>query len=340
MTNIEEPNPIPVQVTLPLVEYTSRAYLLNNRQITRRLSRTLETNPVIRTQIAELGGLDRALTSTPEDPIAAEYSQRFLNLQTGLDLHQFLGNNDGPIPEVQEMASLISNSNKVITDVKSELEGCCQEIKSKLESLDSKIDNKFRLLNKKLESLTKIIIDQTAEEVANRVVGESYYRYCATTTFMPTLILVFKEETENKNPRRSQLKFKLNKNSEDITEEDIKKLKTSFLEVTDHSFDYGTLRCNYVSENKSFKNVLYTKTKKDAELLLKFIYPLLGHHFDEKNLSFTEGRNRAIFNRRKTPLDGVKPFSQDYSRNFKVILYRVVLQVNNLERPVLIYKNY
>ena len=192
--------------------------------------------------------------------------------------------------------------------VKSELEGCCEEI-----------------------------IDKTAEEVANRVVGESFYRYCTTTTFMLTLILVFKEETENKNPRRSQLKFKL---------------KKTFLEITDRSFNYGTLRCTYVSEDKNLKNVLYTKTKKDAKLLLQFIYPLIGHTFDaslrddriedadEKNLSFTESRNRAIFNRRKKPLDGIKPFSQDYSRFFKVNLYRVVLQVNNLEKPVLIYKNY
>lgn len=340
MSNSEEENPVPTQVTVPFLEYESRAYLLNNQRITRRLSRTLERNPILRAQIAGLGGLERALTSTPEDPIAAEYSQRFLNLQTGLDLHQFLGQNDGPIPEVQEMASLINNSNNVITAVQSELEGCCEEIKTKLDNLDSKIEDKFKTLNKKLEDLAKEIIDKTAEEVSNRVVGESFYRYCATTTFMPTLILVFKEETENKNPRRSQLKFKLNKNSEDITEEDIKKLKKTFLEITDRSFNYGTLRCNYVSEDKTFKNVVYTKTKEDAERLLNFIYPLVGHTFNENNLSFTEGRNRAIFNRRKKPLDGIKPFSQDYSRDFKVNLYRVVLQVNNLERPVLIYKNY
>lgn len=51
----------------------------------------------------------------------------------------------------------------------------------------------------------------------------------ATTTFMPTLILVFKEETLEKYSGRTQLKCKINKLSEEITEQDIKKLKDYFI---------------------------------------------------------------------------------------------------------------
>ena len=113
---------------------------------------------------------------------------------------------------------------------------------------------------------------------------------------MPTLALVFKEPSSVHYPRRSQLKFKLNKGSEEITQDDIEKLKNEFSTHSSYHFNYGPLRSTYVSTDKVFKNIMYTATKEEATSFYQFIYPIVGHTFDKKNLSFTEGLNRAIFN--------------------------------------------
>ena len=102
MQDKESENPIPATITIPLLEYESRAFLLNERRIIDRIERRLLANPILGPQIASIGGLSSALTSTPEDLVALDYSQRFLNFQTALDVNEFFGNSIGPIPTLEE----------------------------------------------------------------------------------------------------------------------------------------------------------------------------------------------------------------------------------------------
>ena len=56
-------------------------------------------------------------------------------------------------------------------------------------------------------------------EVSLQIVGESYYRWDSTSTYFPTLTFLFKEveASQYKSTRRSQIKVRLNKRNEDLT---------------------------------------------------------------------------------------------------------------------------
>lgn len=186
----------------------------------------------------------------------------------------------------------------------------------------------------------KEVIDTICEEIPNRVVGESYFRYNSTSSFYPTMSLVFLEETQNNNPRRAQMRIKIDKTSEQVDQKFIDHIKSTLQSLHDKGFEYGPVRACYVSTDKRFKNTMFVKTKQDAINTLTALYEMVGLPFDENNLSVTEGRNRKSITRRTTSLDGVPPFVQNYNEHFRVNLYRVVIQVNGLARPILIYKNY
>lgn len=205
---------------------------------------------------------------------------------------------------------------------------------------DAALDTARKDAVKYADQTKKDVIKEVCEEVPNRVVGESYFRYNSTSSFYPTLSLIFLEETENNAPRRAQMRIKIDKTSEEIDQAFIDHIKRTLESEYNKGFEYGAVRACYVSSDKRFKNTMFVKTKQDAVNTLKALYELVGLPFDINNLSVTEGRNRKPITRRTRALAGVQPLVQDYQANFRVNLYRVVIQVNGLEKPVLIYKNY
>jgi hypothetical protein len=339
MQDKESENPIPATVTIPLLEYESRAFLFNERRIIDRIERRLLANPILGPQLASIGGLSSALTSTPEDLVALDYSQRFVNFQTALDINEFFGNSIGAIPTLEELSEELVYIKQGTETLTKNLEDCCATIQSKLDKLEALINKRFELLEAKIDATVPLIVDETSQEVTNRVVGESYYRYCATTSFSPTLILIFLEQGDKKYLRRSQLKFRIINESEKITDQYIVFLKRYFSTFRDFFIDYGPLRTTYVSKNRKYKNILFTKTKEDAEKILKAVYFVTGHKYDERNRSYTEGRNRAVFNRRKTPLGEADIYLENYDTTIPMYLYKVAVLVNPLKKPLLIFQN-
>jgi hypothetical protein len=56
-------------------------------------------------------------------------------------------------------------------------------------------------------------------------VGESYFRFDSVSTYFPTVTFLFKETGTTPYAKRSQLKLKLKKRNEELTDQDVKSLK-------------------------------------------------------------------------------------------------------------------
>ena len=59
--------------------------------------------------------------------------------------------------------------------------------------------------------------------------------------------------------------------------------------------------------------------------------------FEENNLSYTSGPRRVSITRRDGPLAGIPAQYDDYNLVFQVEIDRVVLLVNGIERPIVLF---
>lgn len=243
------------------------------------------------------------------------------------NLHRVLIGDPSDIPAIQ----------KIVNSARDDIKSSVKDVETKFKA---HIDGVVKEFDKKSKEYKDEIIETVCEEIPNRVVGESYYRYNATSQFYPTLVLVFVEKTEKKYPRRSQMKVKIKKETEEITESFITNLKNQFQIIQRKQYKYGALRACYVSSDKTYKNTIFCSGLDQAVHVFQNVYRIVGLDFDQANLSITSGRNRKPVTRRQRPLDGQVPEIQNYNEEFEVSLYRVVLQINGLPKPILIYKNY
>lgn len=165
-------------------------------------------------------------------------------------------------------------------------------------------------LKKKLKKFTL----EVATEVSLLIVGESYF---------PTLIFVFNEILSAVTPRRSQIKTRFKKRSDEITPEDLEILKTRLLNWT---YTYVACRANYVSSDKHWRTTVYAEN----ETVAKTLYTTLGHILEEPVdfdlLSFTNSvKRRPHLTMRKESLGdfGLNPIT--YDAIFPLKLRRAVL---------------
>lgn len=340
MTENTESNPNPQEVTIPVLEFQARRLLIQRQQGFRRMETRLRADPVIDAELERVGGLGNLLTSDPVDPVALGYMNNIANLNTTFTLEELIPNRNEGIPDLQVMAEQVSSIATAVATLTDQMTDCCSQILQALDKLNSKVDAVEKKIIGKIDKATKKIINETAEETANRVAGESYYRYISTTCFLPTIVIICREASSVKYPRRSQFKLKWDIDPEQITNDLILKLRRKCEAIKTDFYYYGPVRANYVSPDKKIRNVLYVKEENDAVAFLEFAYDLIDQKFERENLSITTGRNRAIFNKRKKPLGDVQPFEQDYNQNFQLHLYRIILQVPGLQRPIKIFQNY
>jgi hypothetical protein len=64
----------------------------------------------------------------------------------------------------------------------------------------------------------------------------------------------------------------------------------------------------------------------------------MDEDFDPSNVSFTVGRKRKTVTGRSTPLQGIRFQQDDYNSIFPLELYRVVLMINGLESPIVLFQ--
>ena len=212
-----------------------------------------------------------------------------------------------------------------------------------LKSLPSLFDNK---LNHQLEQIKtflndwkKDLIIEIAHEVSLHVVGESYYKWDSVSTYYPTITFLFKETETSQYPRRSQVKIRLNKKNQEITEKDIIILKTKSIQLLNQTYTYGQNRYNYVSKDKRFKTTLFGSDTKEIKNLLNNLLSIIDDPFEEKNLSLTINRNRQNLTKRQKSLSSIKPNLINYQTIFPLKLFKIVLLVNGMSAPLILAKS-
>lgn len=200
--------------------------------------------------------------------------------------------------------------------------------------LESRIFDLEVLIRDRLESLPQLI----AEEVANSVVGESYYRYDSSSTYFPTLIFVFRETNTLQYRRKSQVKARLRMDNKTITDDVIVNIRKRCNAIRGLTYVYGSVRANFVSTDKRWKTTLYTYDQENAVNLLKSICQVVEEPFSNRNISWTIGRGRTNPYRRDEPLQGIEPTPSDAGLRTTMRLFRIVLQVNGIPRPITILR--
>lgn len=243
---------------------------------------------------------------------------------------------------------LLSNFSFQLRGVKTAITALTIKVKLGLDSIYTllglikirliEIDESIKALPDSLKQAVKEGIEEAtpflSSALADKVVGESYYRWASTATFFPTLVLVFKQTGDQLYSSRSQIKLRLNTENKLITEAFVEELKAKLEGLRGLGWTNGSLRGNYVSANKSFKTTVFGSDKSTIKNVLSQLCPLCGEPFDQKNLSFTEDRNRENLTKRNEPLSGVGPLEVLPRASYRVELFRASLLVNGLERPI------
>ena len=210
-----------------------------------------------------------------------------------------------------------------------------QEIKEELSSIPENVVKRLKQVYNKHKQEVILAI---SEEVSLRIVGESYYKWNSTNSFYPTLVLKFKETHVFQKARVTQLKAKLKYTSAQLTDQILRELQLKIDGIKDLSYCHGPTRGNFVAKDKHFKTTVFANDKQEIETLLKAVLQVVEEPFIERNLSVTFGRKRESITRCTKPLGNTPVYVQDYNQSFRVQLYRAVLLVNGLERPIVFYK--
>ena len=233
------------------------------------------------------------------------------------------------IAVVSERINTLQNNNYL--DLK-------QTLAENTESITTSIkEAKDEILKSLDEGLEKISI-KVINEVCNSVGGESYLKWDSVSFYFPTLTFVFNELNVTRLKRRTQIKTRLPKKSEEITKEDVLALKNTILRFQDWTYNYGPLRANYVSTDKRWKTTVFLENEIIAKEIFNQIGAIIGEAIDFDLLSFTQlKKRRPRLTTRNAPLDDINLNSTNYDEVFSLDLKRAVLMVNNLERPIQVF---
>ena len=102
-------------------------------------------------------------------------------------------------------------------------------------------------------------------------------------------------------------------------------------------YNHGIVRGNYVSSDKRFKTTVFGEDQGGIVPLFERILPVINEPFQQNNLSFTMGPRRVSITRRNVPLADIPAQYDDYNMVFIAELYRVVLLINGLEKPIVLW---
>lgn len=170
------------------------------------------------------------------------------------------------------------------------------------------------------------------------MVGESYCRWDSLSTYFPTLSFLFREINVEQGPRRTQIKVRLKEKNEEVGEALIRRLQNSCASLSNHTSTYGTVRANYVNHDKRFKTTVCCEDYANAERVLQPIYEVIGDSYEREYLSLTTARNYSNSAKRTTPLASLLVNTVNYQTMIVVKLYKVVLLINGISSPIVLFK--
>ena len=238
-----------------------------------------------------------------------------------------------------EIKSLVK---KEVETLSSEIKQLQKEFKQELEKVKKELLERFekekKEILKAIQEESKKFIEKTALEVSQLIVGESYYKWDSTSSYFPTVIFVFNEMVEAETPRRSQIKARLKKTSQELTDDDIEQLKKRVQQYKEWKYSYGSVRANYVSSDKRWKSTVFASQQSEARSVFQTVGKILDEEIDFKLISFTSlEKKRPRITTRTTPLAGKGLNLSNYDSVFTLQLRKATLLVNNTERPYLLY---
>lgn len=200
-----------------------------------------------------------------------------------------------------------------------------------IDEIDKKVDTQTEFLKDVEKGFPSIL---TCEICAN-IVGESYIKWDSISQYYPTLVFVFNEVTTSNNPRRSQIKLRLNKLSAEITDQDINDVITRIKDKSTIRYWHGSVKGNYVSKDKRFKTTIFGKDKQSISKLLNSLFTIIPETFDTELLSITDiGRKRPSLTKRTSNLHNIELNLTNYDDVFNMQLKSVNLLVNGVNRII------
>lgn len=157
-------------------------------------------------------------------------------------------------------------------------------------------------------------------------------------SFFPTIVFVFNEVTEENQPRRSQVKLRLNRPSAEITDQYVNLIIGKVRNLGEVSYQYGTCKGNYVSSDKRFKTTVFGKDRNNIELLLTLLFTVVDEYFDPGLLSTTKiGAKRPSITKRTQDILNIGLNSYDYNEEFTLKLKSANLLVNGMKTIIKLY---
>lgn len=202
------------------------------------------------------------------------------------------------------------------------------ELKLLPKKLEELLEAKLKDFKDYLEDWKKDLIKEVAQEVSLQIVGESYYKWDSCSTYFPTITFLFKEVGVSQYARKSQIKLRLSKRNEDITDLDMTNFKKSCASILNSIYCYGTARFNYVSSDKRFKTTVFGNNTSQIKSLLSSLFKVINEPFEERNLSNTSSRTRVNQTKRLLPLSKTELNPISYQAAFDVKFRKAVLLVN------------
>lgn len=176
------------------------------------------------------------------------------------------------------------------------------------------------------------------EEVALRIVGESYYRWDNMSHYYPTCIFVFIQLNTERTPKRSQIKTRLPVVNDQYTDKYQKALKDRVLRNTDLHYSHGNQRATFVSETKNFKTTVFFENAGEVTQLFIRLCSIIQTPFSEKQLSITLSGPRKRIDLNKPEITHLNNNPLNYHVPVPLTLYRVAVLINGSEKPNVIYQ--
>lgn len=236
--------------------------------------------------------------------------------------------------------------NSVFSKIKDLNKDLTKTINESTKEINNHTNKEIKGLTDKLDHLEEYLKDEfsklpdtVSSEVSLNVVGQSYYKWDSISQYFPTITFLFKEINVTNYPRHSQIKLRLKQKNTDISEMVIAKLRLNVLRIAGLTYLYGPIRSLYVSSDKRWKSTIFVEQESEAIQILEKLCNVIDEPFNNKNLSFTTNRQRTNPFKRIIPLDGVDINDVSYNTDLKLKLHKVVLLVNGLKSPIIIYKS-
>lgn len=205
-------------------------------------------------------------------------------------------------------------------------------------NISHNVDEKFRGLDGFLKDSNEGLPYIIQTEVCSYIVGESYSKWGSISMYFPTVTFVFGEITNNNKPRRSQIKIRFNKTSQEITNSDVLAIAAKVKSFGKLGYNYGKTRGNYVSKDKRFKTTVYAEDQSNICFVLEKIMDIIPDKFDKELLSVTTiGNKRPSISKRQNDLYNTGINTINYNDVFPLELKSVNIMVNGISKIIKLY---